>query len=138
MALRLNIGEYQDLLAGRRSGSAAKPKPAKIKAKDFSFWPIKPGELVPIAEEEFQRWCEMVAGARGWTYYHTHDSRRSEGGFLDLHLARPPVYLVRELKVGTNGLSPEQRLWVSLHEKCGHDVAVWRPEDKARILAELD
>lgn len=134
-ALRLTREEYRALTARARPGAAKLP--AKIKAPDLSLWPIVQGELVPIAEEEFQRWVEGVAAVKGWTVYHTHYSKHSAPGFLDLHLSRPPAYLVRELKVGTNSLTPSQRLWLSLHERCGHDVAVWRPEQRAQILVEL-
>ena len=135
-ALRLTAEQYKAMVARARPG-AGKPPPAKIKVSDFPFWPIVPGELVPISEDEFQRWVEAISASKGWTVYHTHNSKHSSPGFLDLHLARPPRYLVRELKVGSHSLTPKQRLWLSLHAQCGHDVAVWRPENRAQILTEL-
>lgn len=66
----------------------------------------------------------------GVDLYHTHDSRRSEAGFPDLHLILGiDVVRVayRELKRETGRVTPEQRHVMARLEKAGADVDVWRP-----------
>ncbi|HYI67091.1 MAG TPA: VRR-NUC domain-containing protein [Candidatus Limnocylindrales bacterium] len=59
-----------------------------------------------------------LARAHGWTAYHTNDSRRSEAGFPDLVLVRPPRVLFVELKVGHRQLTVDQQRWMRLLEGC--------------------
>lgn len=80
-----------------------------------------------------------IAQMQGWTTYHTYRSDRSEPGFPDLVLMRPPQMLFRELKSDRGRLKPEQRRWLTELAACGQDVGVWRPPDLrgGRIAAEL-
>jgi hypothetical protein len=75
--------------------------------------------------------------------YHTHDSRRSQAGFPDLVLVRPPRLIFAELKTAKGRVSPAQGEWL---EDLGHvaskvgpriEVAVWRPDDLQRIAEVL-
>jgi hypothetical protein len=80
-----------------------------------------------------------VAKLQGWQLYHTYRSDRSEPGFPDLVLMRPPLLLFRELKADVGRLRPAQRKWLDELAACGQDVGVWRPADLrgGRIAAEL-
>ena len=63
---------------------------------------------------------KQTAELCGWLAYHTHDSRRSDGGFPDLILAKPPWLLVFEAKKGkkevramlTSKGGPAQLEWI--------------------------
>lgn len=62
-----------------------------------------------MTEAQLQAHAIQLATALGWTTYHTHDSRRSQPGFPDLVLARPPQLMFRELKTTRGRLTPEQK-----------------------------
>jgi hypothetical protein len=88
----------------------------------------RPRKLMPDAgalaaasltdEAALQVRAVRAATDRGWRVYHTHDSRRSEPGFPDLVLCRPPRVLFVELKVGRRRLSDDQVAWLELLEQC--------------------
>jgi len=62
--------------------------------------------------------------------YHTHRSERSEPGFPDLVLLRPPRVIFAELKTADGRLSPDQREWRTKLLACpGVEYHLWRPED---------
>lgn len=109
------------------------------------------GELL---EEQFQRQVLGLAEVYGWRSYHTHDSRRSQRGFPDLVLLRPPELIFAELKTDKGRLRPEQGEWLAdlralaraLDETLGGhpaanelavDVYLWRPADFDAINARL-
>lgn len=83
------------------------------------------------AMTEAQLQAAVVASAkrRGWLVYHTHDSRRSEAGYPDLHLIHPGAKrsLFRELKRGNGRVSDAQQTWLDALTAAGCDAAVWRP-----------
>lgn len=74
------------------------------------------GSMTP--EAAFQVRVVRLATDRGWRVYHTHDSRRSDPGFPDLVLVRPPRVLFVELKAGRRRLSDDQVAWLELLEAC--------------------
>jgi hypothetical protein len=80
-----------------------------------------------------------LARLHGFDSYHTYRSDRSEPGFPDLVLMRPPLLLFRELKTDRGRLTIPQRRWIEELIACGQDAAVWRPADLrgGRIAAEL-
>jgi len=83
-----------------------------------------------ISEKQFQAQVLQLARLSGWLTYHTHDSRRSQAGFPDLVLVRPPAVLFAELKSEGGGLRPEQRGWLRALEACpGVAVRLWMPGD---------
>lgn len=69
-------------------------------------------------EAAFQVRVVTLARDHGWRAYHTHDSRRSDPGFPDLVLVRPPRVLFVELKVGRRQLTGDQEAWMRLLEQC--------------------
>lgn len=92
------------------------------------------------AESEKQFMAAVVDLARvlGWSCFHTYLSIRSESGFPDLLLVRPPRLIFAELKSSRGRLSPAQTAWLALLKAvpCA-EVHVWRPEDKQRIADVL-
>ncbi|MWV50091.1 VRR-NUC domain-containing protein [Rathayibacter sp. VKM Ac-2803] len=76
---------------------------------------------------------EVIARAelRRWMSYHTHDSRRSNPGYPDLHLVHPGagLSLFLELKTHTGRVRPEQRTWIDALRATGHRAYLVRPLD---------
>lgn len=67
-----------------------------------------------MTETALQAQVEAVARTLGWRAYHTRDSRRSESGFPDLVLVRPPRLIFAELKRQSAKSQPtaEQQAWL--------------------------
>lgn len=70
--------------------------------------------------------------------YHTHDSRRSPGGFPDWVIVGEGV-MFRELKKQNGIVTLAQRQWIDTLDMSGADADVWRPSDllSGRIAREL-
>lgn len=94
-----------------------------------------------LTERQLQGTITDMATMLGWRWYHTHDSRRSPAGFLDLYLvhAIQKRTMLREIKTTKGRLRPAQRDWLADLRAAGEDADVWRPADLAsgRVLAEL-
>ncbi len=90
-----------------------------------------------VSETAFQDSVTDLAKLRGWKWYHTHDSRRSQSGWPDLVLIRPPRLLIRELKREGENPTEEQAWWLEALRRCGIDVGVWRPSDWPEIEVSL-
>jgi hypothetical protein len=87
------------------------PKPYRPDAQGLADASLTP-------EARFQ--VQVIGLARRLNYraYHTHDSRRSEAGFPDLVLVRPPRVIFIELKSGRRRLTLEQLAWMAELETC--------------------
>lgn len=81
----------------------------------------------------------QLAGLCGWTLrYHTFDSRRSDPGWPDLVLFRPPAELiVVELKTDTGKVTPAQQAWLDALCACDIEAVVWRPRDFPAVTSRL-
>lgn len=94
-----------------------------------------------MTEARFQSIVVAAAQRAGWMVYHTHDSRRSEPGYPDLHLVHETRHLsmMRELKTEKGRISPTQKRWIAALDGAGVDVGVWRPMDwfTERITKQL-
>jgi hypothetical protein len=91
-----------------------------------------------ISEKHWLTDVLEISALFGWQAYHTFDSRRSQPGFPDLVLARPPRLILAELKSDTGRLSLAQRDWLATLEGCDRiQTRLWRPQDRDRVLAEL-
>ena len=98
-----------------------------------------------ISEDGLLATVTQMAEAFGWMVYHTRDSRRSETGFPDLVLVRPPVVWIVELKTEKGKLTegrynregtwlPGQADWLGLLLNCSVlRSGVWRPSDRDAI-----
>ena len=81
-----------------------------------------------MSEDELQENVRTQAAFFQWIHYHTRDSRRSEPGFMDSALARPPRFILAELKNESDQPTPDQQLWLNtLHSCPGVEVYLWRP-----------
>lgn len=90
--------------------------------------------LPELSEAEFMRRVIQLARLLGFAVYHTHDSRRSDAGFPDLVLVKPPRVIFAELKSAKGKVRPEQQHWLELLEGC-HLIGayLWRPDDLQMI-----
>jgi hypothetical protein len=87
-----------------------------------------------------KQWMEQVielATRYRWQHFHVYDSRRSDPGWPDLTLVRPPDLLFAELKTDRGRLSVAQRTWIERLRECGQEIHVWRPRDFADIHERL-
>lgn len=75
------------------------------------------------SEAAFQQQVVNLAAYYGWRTYHTHDSRRSNPGFPDLVLVRPPELLFVELKTDKGRVRYQQQDWLDDLATVGQAVA---------------
>jgi hypothetical protein len=91
-----------------------------------------------VSERAFMQAIRRVAVREGWKAYHTYTSKRSEPGFPDLVLIKPPVVLFSEVK--RHGAQPtlDQQRWLEALQCCTQvETYLWFPEDMAAITARL-
>lgn len=96
-------------MSGAKRGSAPlKPDPYALAAESLA------------GDPEARLQVQVIRHARrlGYRAYHTYDSRRSEGGFPDLVLVKPPRVVFIELKVGRKQLTDRQQAWMADLERC--------------------
>ena len=82
-----------------------------------------------MKERELQAMVKNIADLRGWEYYHTYDSRRSNPGFPDVVMLRGERLIVAELKVQNGKVSDHQQRWLEKFKLTGVEVYLWRPSD---------
>ena len=88
-----------------------------------------------LSERDFQRQVVELAELQGWRVYHTYDSRRSNPGFPDLALVRPPRVIFAELKRERGRVTAAQREWAQALRAClGVEYYLWRPSDWDEIV----
>lgn len=92
---------------------------------------------VRTPERIFQRQVLELAALRGWWIKFEPDSRKTQAGWPDLVLLRPPRLLYRELKRDDGRLRPEQHIILAALQDCGQDARVWRPSMWSEIEGEL-
>ena len=90
-------------------------------------------------EADFQAKVLELAKVCGWLAYHTFDSRRSQPGFPDLVLVRPPQIVFVELKSARGAVRYEQAVWIAALSACT-DVTtrLWRPADWDDLVTTLN
>lgn len=71
-----------------------------------------------MTEDELLAAVRQMATTFHWACYHTHDSRRSEAGFPDLVLCRPPRLVLVELKTQAGSATRDQIAWAGLLNAC--------------------
>lgn len=92
------------------------------------------------SEKDFTARVRYEAELAGWELvYHTYDSRRSERGFPDLVMVRPPRLIFAELKMKKGKLTVYQEDWIAgLKRVPDIEVYIWRyPEDIDTIIKVL-
>jgi hypothetical protein len=89
-------------------------------------------------EEDFLQDVRLAAHFLRWRTYHTRNSWRSDKGWPDLVLVRPPRLVVAELKVGKRKPTDPQRDWLEALGSCPPvEAYCWWPEDWDEILEVL-
>lgn len=79
------------------------------------------------SEQAFQQQLVQLARFYGWDrIYHTHDSRRSNPGWPDLVICKPPHILFVEVKTKRGIVSPEQHEWIAALTACGLEAWIVR------------
>ena len=90
-------------------------------------------------ERDVQRTITDLASLCGWEWYHTHDSRRSPAGFLDLvlvHEARGEI-IFWEVKREGEKPTESQEKWIRILRAAGQEARVVRPEDWPHVEGRL-
>lgn len=90
-----------------------------------------------VPERDFQQQVIEMAQWLGWRVYHPWRSDHSAAGWPDLAMARPPRFLMAELKSERGQLSTAQSDWLAALRACGIECHVWRPSMLAAIEATL-
>ena len=89
------------------------------------------GLALTMSEAELDRNVDELRQVLGYELsYHTHDSRRSAGGFPDRVLLRPgwaPVFI--ELKSERGQPTFEQWYWLYRLQESGAEAYLFRPSD---------
>jgi len=94
--------------------------------------------LPAITEREFLRQVAELARLYRWRVYHPWLSIRSDRGWPDVAMVRPPRLVLAELKTARGKVSPHQAEWLDLLGACpGVEVFLWRPDDIQRIAEIL-
>jgi len=93
--------------------------------------------MTGLPERAWQAQIVELAGYYGWLAYHTFDSRRSEPGWPDLVLVRPPELLAVELKTDSGRLTVAQRRWLEALAACGIETHTWRPREFETVHGRL-
>lgn len=88
------------------------------------------------SEEDFDARLVKLAKELLWDSYHTHDSRKSAGGFPDRTFWRDRVFFA-ELKAEDGKLSAAQSTVIEGLRSAGAEVYVWRPSDWPAIVEVL-
>jgi len=88
-------------------------------------------------EKAFQATVLRLAALLGYRVYHTYDSRRSQAGWPDLVLCKPPRVFFFELKTDTGRVKPEQRAWLDALTACGLVARIVRPRDWKEVTRLL-
>ena len=82
-----------------------------------------------MTEKELQEAIIELATWRGWSHYHTFDSRRSVAGFPDLVLWKDSRLLFVELKKQGGRLSMSQERTLQELHSTAAEVYIWRPAE---------
>jgi hypothetical protein len=90
-----------------------------------------------MSEAQWQALIMQFAKLHGWWAMHPYDSRRTERGWPDLVLIRPPEFVLVELKTDKGRVSPEQRHVLDMLDGCGVEAWIWRPKDERDAFARL-
>jgi len=91
-----------------------------------------------VPEADFMATVIAMAERFGWRWHHETDSRRTNAGWPDLVLVKPPALIVVELKAQKGRTTPEQDAWLADLGACpGVWATVWRPSDLDAIERAL-
>jgi hypothetical protein len=95
-----------------------------------------------VLEGDFQKDVVEAAETLGFLCYHTYRSDRSQAGFPDLVMVKPPRVIFAELKRQKGKPKPAQEMWLAALGQCMYEgkaieVYLWRPGDMDALLEIL-
>jgi HNH endonuclease/VRR-NUC domain len=93
--------------------------------------------VINLRERDWHQQVVEVATLYGWRHFHAFDMRRSDAGWPDIVLCRPPELLIVELKAEHGKLQVAQEEWLADLWACGIETAVWRPSSFDEIHGRL-
>jgi hypothetical protein len=83
-----------------------------------------------LSEKQWMAQVVELAKTLGWKVFHAYDSRRSEPGFPDLVLVKPPSVIFVELKKQDGKVTKPQKIWLDALQRSRNVQAyLWRPSD---------
>lgn len=126
----MDAADYVALMA-RENGLSVPDGAEKPKRKR------KPKPPTSMTEAELQRSIVEAAEKLGYRCHHETDSRKSKGGFPDLHIVGHSRQMVLELKSDQGESRPDQRQWIKEYQSAGVDARFVYPEDLDGVLEEL-
>ena len=85
--------------------------------------------VTTVTERRFLAQVRALAALLGWRCYHTYRSDRSDVGFPDLVLVRPPRVIFAELKAERGTATTAQLDWLKDLRASNQEVYLWRPSD---------
>jgi hypothetical protein len=104
--------------------------------------PPEPRKLVKgrlrVSEKAWAATVHDAAARLGWDRYHPWLSIKSQRGWPDESLCRPPRLILAELKAEDGKYTEGQEPWLMRLGECpGVEVYVWRPNDFDEMIAIL-
>ena len=93
--------------------------------------------LPKITERQWQEQVEQLAGLFGYRFYHTWNSIKSNPGFPDLVLLKPPRLIFAELKVDGKKPTRDQQAWLDEVRATGVESYTWYPADLEQVKEVL-
>ena len=133
MGHRWTEKDYQNYLQ-RRMTEAYPPSAREVLLSE----PVTDADTT---ETRLLQTVRRLAKQHSYICYHTHNSRRSEEGFPDVVLARPPGLtsqgriIFAELKSAHGKLTEAQHLWLDILQHVAETIEVycWYPADVPMI-----
>ena len=90
--------------------------------------------MADLTEKQWLRQVTDLARLYRWHVYHPWLSIRSERGWPDVAMVRPPRLILAELRTDRGKVTPHQQEWLDLLGACpGVETHLWRPSDFDRI-----
>lgn len=99
---------------------------------------LRKGVHGPMPERVLLAQVREIAKRCGFATYHTHLSKKSEPGFPDVVLLKPPLLLFAELKRQGERPTAAQHAWLTALGQVQQVAAhLWYPADLPQIIAVL-
>ncbi len=91
-----------------------------------------------MTEAQLQSTVIEIMRWKGWSCYHTHDSRRSEPGYPDLTAVRDSRLMFVEFKTEKGRMRPAQIEWLNMLVQAHGEVYLVRPSTMDAFLKNME